>query len=71
MNPVVASTVAVASYALGLGSSGVVWAYALTILSALLCVGYGIMNWNKPAKDQSKEVEEEVKWEQKENEVMK
>jgi hypothetical protein len=65
---VVVSTMA---YALGLGDSGVFWAYILTIASALLCVVYGIINWNKPKTDVAKQVEEEVKWEQKDNEVMK
>ena len=71
MNTVAASTATAATFALGLASSGVFWAYTLSILSALLCLVYGIMNWNKPAKDQTKEAEEEVKWEKKDTEVMK
>jgi hypothetical protein len=46
-------------------------AYAGSILTALLCVIYGIVNWNKPKADETKEVEEEIKWEQKDTEILK
>lgn len=44
--------------------------YLLTILSGLVCVVYGLVNWNNPKTDLSKEIEEEVKWEKKDAEVM-
>lgn len=55
---------------LGLSGSGVVAAYVLTILSAALCVWYGIVNWNKPeGSDEKTEIAEEAKWEQKDPEL--
>ena len=44
--------------------------YLCTILATLLCVVYGLVNWNKPKADISKEVEEEIKWEKKDDEVL-
>lgn len=34
---------------LGIPDTGVLLAYVLSVLSAVLCIGYGIMNWNKDA----------------------
>jgi hypothetical protein len=45
--------------------------YLCTILAALLCVIYGIANWDKPKADDAKEIEEEIKWETKDTEIMK
>lgn len=45
--------------------------YLLSILSALLCVVYGIVNWNKPKQDESVEIDAEAKWEKKDSEEMK
>ena len=51
---------------LGLSGAGVIAAYVLTILSAALCVGYGIVNWNKPEDaEENAEIAEEVDWERK------
>ncbi len=54
---------------LGLEGAGVVVAYLLCVACALLCVAYGIMNWNKPPEDQSREIEEEMKWEKKDTNI--
>jgi len=51
---------------LGLDGISVFLAYVGSILSALLCVIYGIVNWNKPAAGEEKEVAEEAKWEKEE-----
>ncbi len=45
--------------------------YLCTILAGLLCVVYGLANWNKPKIDLGKEIDEEIKWEKKDSEVMK
>ena len=55
---------------LGFEGFGIFAAYVLSILSTLLCVVYGIVNWNKPPQDETKEIEEEIKWEKKEDEEM-
>jgi hypothetical protein len=50
---------------LGLGDAWVAAAYWLSIASALLCLGYGIVNWNRgdePAR------EEDVQWAREEKE---
>lgn len=50
---------------LGFEGAGVLLAYVLSISAALVCVVYGIKNWNIPADDVvNSEIEEEIKWEQ-------
>lgn len=49
---------------LGLSGFGVFLAYTLSIAAAILCVVYGIKNWNIPADEiVSREIDEEIKWE--------
>ena len=49
-----------------------VWsAYILTILSMLLCVVYGVLNWNKGGEDEEEQVKEEMEWHKKEKEMEK
>lgn len=54
---------------LGLGDGWVSTAYILCILSAVACAVYGILNWNRGSEDESRQVEEEKKWEEKEQEI--
>jgi hypothetical protein len=55
---------------LGLSGMGVAAAYVLTILSAALCVAYGIRNWNRPDDaEERKEIAEEAVWEKKDPEM--
>ena len=52
---------------LGLSGLGVFLAYTLSIAAALLCVVYGVKNWNVPADDVvAREIDEENRWEQHE-----
>jgi hypothetical protein len=44
---------------LGIQDSGVWLAYVLSLASAALCVGYGIVNWNKGEEPAKKE---DVDW---------
>jgi len=53
----------------GFQDLGVSLAYLLTILSALLCVVYGIINWNHPREDQVSEIKEEQNWEKRDPEL--
>ncbi len=48
---------------------GVSLAYILCIVSALLCLVYGVLNWNKGKESESTEILEEMEWEKKENEI--
>lgn len=44
-----------------------IWStYLLCILSAALCVAYGLINWNKGAEEEKLQVSEEVAWEKAE-----
>ena len=54
---------------LGIEDPGIYLAYVLTIASAVLCVWYGIRNWNKGARHEAEEIKEEMKWEAKEKEI--
>lgn len=54
---------------LGFQDAGVMLAYVGTILSALLCIVYGIINWNRPKEDESLEIKEEFDWEKKDPEL--
>lgn len=54
---------------LGIEDPGIYLAYLLTILCALLCVWYGIKNWNKGAEDEAQQLKEEAEWSKKEKKV--
>ncbi|RPI03676.1 MAG: hypothetical protein EHM72_00920 [Calditrichaeota bacterium] len=51
---------------LGLGDFWVSLVFILMILSTILCVVYGALNWNKEGVDDAKLVAEEQKWETEE-----
>jgi hypothetical protein len=49
---------------LGIEGTGVILAYAGSVVAAAVCVIYGIINWNRPAtREEKREIEEELKWE--------
>ncbi|MBN1482106.1 hypothetical protein EH223_07600 [candidate division KSB1 bacterium] len=54
---------------LGLGDFWVSSVFLLLILSTILCVVYGALNWNKDGIDDKVTREEEKKWEQEEREI--
>ena len=48
-----------------------IWsAFLLCIASALACVIYGLVNWNKGSNIEKNQIDEEVRWEGKEKEVV-
>lgn len=53
---------------LGIESAGVYWAYLGAILSAIACVIYGIINWNKGQIDEE-EIKKSAEWEEHEKEI--
>jgi hypothetical protein len=53
----------------GLGDFGVSLAFMLCIASAILCVVYGLMNWNKGSDDEAEQIKEELKWQIEENQI--
>jgi len=54
---------------LGIDDPVIVLVYLLCILSTLLCVVYGIINWNKEGGQEEEEISEELAWEAKEEEM--
>lgn len=52
----------------GIESPGIYWAYLGSIISALACVIYGIINWNKGHIDKEEE-KKSVEWEEHEKEI--
>lgn len=54
---------------LGINDPWVLSAYIGCILVMLLCVVYGILNWNKGDEDEEIQVKEEMEWHKKEKEM--
>lgn len=52
---------------LGIPDLSISLAYILCVASALLCLVYGIIMWNKGGGDEEEEIAEEAKWQEKEN----
>ena len=52
----------------GFGDVWVTLAYILTVGAVVLCVAYGVANWNKPKEDLGNEVREEAEWEKRDPE---
>lgn len=49
-----------------------IWSvFILCFLSTILCVVYGLVNWNKGGNDEDKQITEEKTWEEKEEEIEK
>jgi len=53
----------------GFGDVWVFLGYLLTIGSMLLCVVYGIRNWNKNRENVQEEIREEAAWEENDPEM--
>jgi hypothetical protein len=51
---------------LGIPDVSILLVYILCILSAALCLVYGIINWNKGAEIEKDQIEEVIKWEKDE-----
>ncbi len=48
-----------------------IWsAFLLCIASAVLCVVYGLINWNKGANVENNQIEEEMKRQEKDKEIV-
>jgi hypothetical protein len=44
--------------------------YLLTILAAIFCIVYGIINWHKGVEEKDGDYREEIKWEKEEIELI-
>ena len=54
---------------LGIDDPWIWGVYLLCIISALLCVIYGIVNWNREGELEASEIKEEAAWEASEEEM--
>jgi hypothetical protein len=54
---------------LGINDPWILLVYLLCILSAVACVVYGLVNWNKGAENEPAEMKEEIKWEKEETQI--
>ena len=54
---------------LGISDPWIWGVYVLSLLSALLCVSYGAVNWNKGGEKEAEEIQEEARWEEQEQEM--
>lgn len=54
---------------LGIDDPWIWGVYLLCILSALLCLIYGVVNWNREGEQEAIEVKEEEAWEESEEEM--
>ena len=54
---------------LGINDPWIITAYLLCFLSAVACIIYGILNWNKGSDTEGKEAKEEAKWEKNESQI--
>ena len=51
---------------LGIKDPWIIAAYLSSVLSALICIAYGVYNWNRGGENESQELSEEAKWEKDE-----
>ena len=54
---------------LGINDPAIYLGYLLAIISLIACIVYGIMNWNKGMEDDLPEIEKDLKWEDKDEQI--
>jgi hypothetical protein len=54
---------------LGINDPWIAAAYLLCIASTLLCVVYGLVNWNRGGEAEEEQIKEEAGWEKEEKQV--
>jgi hypothetical protein len=55
---------------LGFSDPRVIAGFVITILSAVFCVIYGIINWNRGGTEKEGDYREEIQWEREEIELI-
>lgn len=53
----------------GLEDTAVAAAYGLSLVSALLCAAYGIINWNRGNDREEEQIREELAWQAEETQI--
>jgi len=56
---------------LGIDDPWIWGVYLLSILSTLICIVYGMLNWNKGDEVDDSEISEEIIWEEQEDIMQK
>ena len=56
---------------LGIDDPWIWGVYLLSILSTLICIVYGMLNWNKGNEVDDSEISEEIIWEEQEDIMQK
>jgi len=54
---------------MGIEDPGIYLGYIFAILSLILCVVFGIINWNKGKETDIKKIEKDKEWEDKDDEI--
>jgi hypothetical protein len=53
----------------GIEDPWIITAYLLCVLSAIACVVYGLINWNKGTEKEPEQMKEEAAWEENEKNI--
>ncbi len=56
---------------LGIDDPGIYLGYLFSILGLIACVVYGIMYWNKGMETSTDEIQKDLDWEEKDDEINK
>ena len=54
---------------MGIDDPGVYLGYFLTILGLIACVVYGIIYWNKGSEQDISEIQKDIEWEEKDEQI--
>jgi hypothetical protein len=54
---------------IGITDPWILLAYLLCVASAIICIVYGVKNWNKGAENEPIEIEEEQQWQIEETKI--
>ena len=54
---------------LGINDPAIYLGYLMAILSLIACIVYGVINWNKGMEDDLTEIEKDLAWEDKEEQL--
>ena len=54
---------------LGIEDPGIYLGYLFTILGLIACVVYGIINWNKGMEDDVSEIQKDLDWKEKDEQM--
>ena len=54
---------------LGFEDGSIAFVYIANVVAVIICIIYGVINWNKGAETEAEEIAEELKWEKEEAEM--